>query len=351
MTLVQTVSAPDKEVPGFTRLRVKAVVAETAEASSIVFETPEAQSDAFRYKPGQFLTLRVPIAGEDELRCYSLASSPATGENLKVTVKRVADGRVSNWLLDNLSAGDSLPVMPPKGIFCLREGVEPVVLFAAGSGITPVISILKQVLLTTRRPVKLVYANRGRDSIIFREELDRLRDFHKGRFELVHRIDTEQGVLSAREAGEHADSSAQFYLCGPGPFMQAVKDGLRAAGVADAHIFMESFDLAEDEPAAEAAPAFDGTNVAKVTVRYRGADYEIEVLESETVHAAAKRQGLNLPFSCKAGFCGLCIARVTAGQVKLKDNLGAISDGQIAEGLTLTCQALVESAEATVVFE
>lgn len=351
MTLVQAIPASGETASGFTRLRVKAVIAETADASSIVFETPDEQANAFRYKPGQFLTLRVPVNGEDELRCYSLASSPATGENLKVTVKRVADGRVSNWLLDNLGAGDNLLVMPPKGIFCLQEGVGSVVLFAAGSGITPVISILKQVLLTTARKVKLVYANRDRNSIIFREELERLRDFHKGRFELVHRLDTEQGILTAQDAGAHADPAGQHYLCGPAPFMQAVKDGLRAAGVPDARILMESFDLAEDEPATEAAPVSDGANVAKVTVRYRGADYAIEVPETETVHAAAKRQGLNLPFSCKAGFCGLCIARVTAGQVSLKDNLGAISDGQIAEGLTLTCQALVRSAEATVVFE
>lgn len=352
MTLINIKKPMVEAVPGFDRLRVKALIAETADASSIVFEVPETLQDDFRYLPGQFLTLRAEVNGEIVLRNYSLASAPVTGENLKVTIKRVPGGRMSNWLLDNLNAGDEMLVMPPKGVFCLQESDAPVGLFAAGSGITPVISILKQVLLASQRKVKLVYANRNRDSIIFREELARLSDMYGDRFELVHHLDVEHGYLTTESVGRAvADRLSEFYLCGPGAFMNTVKEGLAVHGVPENQVFMESFDAASDDEQAPDPDALSEGTGSEVVIRFRGEEHPIFVVQGETIHAAAARQGLNLPFSCKAAFCGLCVARVASGKVHLKENLGGISDAQIAEGMTLTCQALVETPCATVEVE
>jgi len=349
VTQAQTDTALTDDVPGFVRLRVKAVVRETADASSLVFDVPAAQAGAFRYRPGQFLTLRQVVGGEALLRNYSLASAPGVDADPKVTIKRVVDGRVSNAVLDTVQAGDALWVMPPKGVFCLREGRAPVTLFAAGSGITPVISILKQILTTTDRKVTLVYANRDPEQIIFREELGRLHAQYGARMRLVHRLDSIQGILTATEVQGHADTAAEYYLCGPAPFMAAVREGLLLGGVPATRVLLESFDpVADDAPPAEAPAEGEG---ARVTIRYKGEEHQIAVATGETIHAAAARQGLNLPFSCKAAFCGLCIARVTAGSVTLQDNLGGISDAQIAEGLTLTCQALVDGTAAAIAFD
>ncbi|MCC5986086.1 MAG: ferredoxin--NADP reductase [Pararhodobacter sp.] len=349
MTLSRTDTALLEDVPGFVRLRVKEVVRETAEASSLVFDVPATLTGTFRYRPGQFLTLRHEVGGEVLFRNYSLASAPGVDADLKVTIKRVTDGRVSNSLLDTVVAGAELLVMPPKGIFCLRQGTVPVVLFAAGSGITPVISILKQLLTSTERKVTLVYANRDPEQIIFREELSRLHERYGARMRLVHRLDSIQSILSAAEVQGYADSATEYYLCGPAPFMATVREGLIQGGVCEVRVFLESFDPVAAEVQPAEAPS-EGES-ARVVLRYKGEEHQIAVGQGETIHAAAARQGLNLPFSCRAAFCGLCIARVTAGSVHLQDNLGGITDAQIAEGLTLTCQALVDSAKASVVFD
>mgnify|MGYP001569709078 CR=1 FL=1 len=355
MHLAPIVDAQAVVPPGFERLRVKAVIRETADAHSIVLEVPEDLADRFAYAPGQFLTLRVEVDGETCLRCYSLASSPSVDPDLKVSIKRVAGGRVSNRLLDTLQAGDDLVVMPPKGVFRLRDSDAPVVLFAAGSGITPVISILKQILVSTARSVSLVYANRDQRSVIFRHELARLAALHPDRFTLIHRFDDREGPLTAAAVAAQAKSAeAQFYMCGPAPFMQMVRRSLRDAGIAEEKIFLESFDgsLEEEVPSpAETVVATGDEPFARVVVRHHGADHAFGVKADETVHAAAARQGLALPFSCKAGYCGLCLARVTSGTVVMKENLGGVSDAQIAEGWTLACQARVTSPEATLVFE
>ena len=227
------------------------------------------------------------------------------------------------------------------------------VLFGAGSGITPIISILKQILNESSRKVTLVYANRDLRSVIFRYELDKLREAHEDRFTLVHRLDDADGPLTPADVAVYVrDSSADFYICGPAPFMRAVQSGLLALPIPDGQIFMESFTAEPDAQAGPPAAApVPGSRSAKVAIRYHGVDHLIGVAEAESVHAAAARQGLNLPFSCKAGYCGLCIAHVTSGSVRLAGNLGAISDAQIAAGLTLACQAYVESPEATLVFE
>ena len=205
-------------------LRVADVIEETADAKSIVLEVPPALKERFAYESGQFLTFRVEVDGHRLVRCYSLASAPGIDPAHKVTVKRVVDGRASNWMNDSVAVGDTLEVMDPNGIFVLHDRETPIVLFSGGSGITPCISILKTALARTSRPIKLVYANRDDQSIIFKDELGALLSAHPDRLEIVHRLDDVHGFVDAarvvQEVGARQD--ADFYICGPGPFRQLV---------------------------------------------------------------------------------------------------------------------------------
>ena len=175
---------------GFHPLRVKRIVQETHDTKSFVLDVPADLTDAFAYEAGQFCTFRVRFGDEDLMRCYSMSSSPHTDTELTTTVKRVAGGRVSNWMLDEVAEGDLLALTRPAWVFTLRPRPSPIVAFAGGSGITPVFSLIKSALATTDRPVRLLYANRDADSVIFRAELDALLEAHPGRLDVVHHLDT-----------------------------------------------------------------------------------------------------------------------------------------------------------------
>lgn len=329
----------DESGPYF-HLRVARVIDETADARSFVLEVPESLRERFAYKAGQFLTFRIEVDGHRLVRCYSLASAPGLDPEHKVTVKRVADGRVSNWMNDRVRPGDVLEVMHPAGVFCLRERSTPIVLFGGGSGITPVISILKIALATTQRPIKLVYANRDRDSVIFARELESIAAAHPDRFELVHRLDVVDGFLDVEgvvaAVGRRTD--ADFYVCGPGPFMDVVERGLERLGVARDQVFIERF----TSPAEAAPPAMavDTSKGPKVTVKLDGKETVIEMGEGETILAAARRVGLEPPFACEEAYCGCCMAKVVSGRVEMRMNDGGIDQRQIDEGYVLTCQGI-----------
>lgn len=340
----QSPAAPREDASGpYHRLRVARVIDETADARSIVLEIPETLRERFAYRAGQFLTFRVEVAGQRLVRCYSLASAPGLDPEHKVTVKRIAEGRVSNWMNERVAAGDTLEVMPPAGVFCLRDRTTPIVLFGGGSGITPVISILKTALATTQRPVKLVYANRDEASIIFAGELESLRRAHPDRLEIVHRLDVEHGFVDAArvvlEVGTRKD--ADFYVCGPGPFMDVVEQGLESLGIAEDQIFIERFTSSEDAapPVADVGPL----GAIRVTVKLDGKETVIAMGEGETILAAARRVGLEPPFACEEAYCGCCMAKVVAGQVEMRMNDGGIDQRQIDEGYILTCQGIAKS--------
>jgi 3-ketosteroid 9alpha-monooxygenase subunit B len=230
--------------------------------------------------------------------------------------------------------------MPPAGVFCLRDRPTPIVLFGGGSGITPVISILKVALATTKRPIKLVYANRDEASIIFAAELDALRRAHPDRFELVHRLDVVHGFVDAARVVEEVGSrkQADFYICGPGPFMDVVEQGLESLGIAKDQIFIERFTSSQDAPAPTAA--VDTAGGTKVTVKLDGKETVIAMGEGETILAAARRVGLEPPFACEEAYCGCCMAKVVSGQVEMRMNDGGIDQRQIDEGYVLTCQGI-----------
>ena len=328
-------------------LRVAKVVQETADARSLVLEVPEALRERFAYRAGQFLSFRVPLEGRRLARCYSLASAPAVEPEWKVTVKRVAGGRVSNWMHDAVREGDVLEVMPPAGRFCLTERDAELVLFAAGSGITPVISLLKTALATSGRPARLLYANRDRASVIFRAELDAWRERYPGRLQVVHRLDVEQGFADEAAVRSHVGDAlaADFYVCGPGPFMEVAERALLGLGVPRERVFIERFEYAGDgTPRDVAAPAAEGSagGGVRAWIRLDGAEHEIDVRPGETIVQAARRAGLEPPTSCEEGYCACCMARLREGAGQMKAN-DVLTPAQLAEGWVLTCQLVPSS--------
>ena len=184
----------------YHQLRVAKIVQETPDARSFVLEVPADLADKFSYRAGQFLTFKVPHDAGAFNRCYSLSSAPETdGKHLKVTVKRVAGGKGSNWFNDALKEGGSLHVMPPAGRFVLKDGTAPLLLFGGGSGITPMMSLIKSALKTSKRPIRLFYANRDKPSVIFDAEFDALMKANPGRLEIIHHLDATQGITKPEE--------------------------------------------------------------------------------------------------------------------------------------------------------
>ncbi len=342
---------------GFHPLRVARVVRETHDSASLVFDVPADLVDAFRYRAGQFCTFRVPVGDDVLLRCYSMSSAPETDAELTLTVKRVAGGRVSNWLLDEVGEGDALELTLPAGVFTLRERTTPIVAFSGGSGITPVISVIKSALASTTRSVRLLYANRDAESIIFRGELDALAAAYPGRLEVVHHLDTEHGfvhsdVVSEFVGGDHA---ADFYICGPAPFMDVVEDALALAGVPAEQVFIERFAFAASVRADLPAPAVsrengDAAPTEKVVIVLDGREHQVHYQAGETLLETARRAGLRAPFSCEAGSCATCMARLQEGEATMRVN-NALTPEEVDEGWVLTCQGLPVSASVTVVYE
>ncbi len=331
----------------FHCLTVADVIDETADTRSFVLAIPSALEERFTYAAGQFCSFRATIGGEPIIRCYSMSSSPDTGDPFTVTVKRVPGGKMSNWMNDTLAPGDTIDVMPPAGRFVLRAAAAPIVAFAGGSGITPVLSIVKTALATTAREVVLVYANRAPDGVIFANALDRLRTGSGGRFSVRHHLDSERGFLDAAQCAALArdHTHADFYLCGPGPYMETVEAGLSMLGVAPEQRFIERFVVPGDAPAAQIVSATDSLVIRldrrKHAVRYQAGD---------TVLAAARRAGLRPPFSCESGNCATCMAHVDAGSVEMRVN-NALSAAEVKAGWVLTCQAIPTSREVVVDYD
>jgi 3-ketosteroid 9alpha-monooxygenase subunit B len=341
----------------FHPLRVAEVIAETDDAKSIVFTIPESLRQIFRYRAGQFLTLEVPWAGAPLRRCYSLASSPQCDTAPKVTVKRVKDGRISNWLNDRVCAGDTLAVLPPEGRFVLTDTEAPLVLFAGGSGITPVISLVKTALLTSSRKIVLLYANRDHRSIIFKRELDFLSGQHQGRLDIRHHLDVEQGFVTEADVGPLAElggARGVFYICGPGPFMDTVEHGLLRAGVDPTLIRIERFislpDPGAEPSAAASVPAAEGALPSEIEIELRGQKHAVAYKEGLSILKAARDAGLDAPYSCEEGFCGCCAARLLEGRVHMAAT-DALTEEEKRRGLILTCQARPLTSRCKVRYE
>jgi ferredoxin-NADP reductase len=342
---------------GYHELRVKDVVRETHDASSYVLDVPDELRATFHYRPGQFCTFRVHVDGNEQLRSYSMSSTPETDRDLTVTVKRVAGGLVSNWFLDHVGVGDVVAVTRPAGVFCPRDAAEhPVLGLCGGSGITPVMSITKHVLAATQRSVRLLYANRDRDSVIFEAALSALGDGQPGRLEVRHHLDSGGGFLTADDVAAFARPDAvdaDCYVCGPGPFMDVVEPVLLDLGVAPDRIFIERFlvEQQEKEAAAIAATAGKPTELPdEVTVIFGGRKTVVKYQPGDTVLETARRGGLKPPFSCEAGNCATCMAFLKEGTVSMRAN-NALTPEEVDEGWILTCQSLPSGQTVTVEYE
>lgn len=342
---------------GYHSLRIARVVVETHDASSFVLDVPEELEEVFRYQPGQFCTFRVQIDGDEQLRSYSMSSAPATDRELTVTVKRVAGGLVSNWFVDNVSEGDMIELTKPAGVFCPQESARPVLGFCGGSGITPVMSIAKHVLATTERTVRLLYANRDRDSVIFDAAFAVLGAEHPGRLEVRHHFDADNGFLTPDAISQFvaADLEADIYICGPGPFMDLVESTVQTHGVAPERIFIERFlvEQAEKTDALiddEAAGAVDAAVPDEVTVILGGKTVVVRYQPGDTLLETARRGGLRPPFSCEAGNCATCMAFLKEGSVRMRAN-NALTPEEVEEGWVLTCQSLPSGRTMTVEYQ
>jgi 3-ketosteroid 9alpha-monooxygenase subunit B len=324
-------------------LSVKRVIRETADSCSLVLEIPVALRGLFTYKAGQFLTFRIPVEDQPLLRCYSMSSSPDTDPDIKVTIKRIADGRVSNWINNHVREGDILHATAPAGRFCLRDRSLPIIAFSGGSGITPVISIIKTALATTSRPIKLLYANRDKDSIIFANELDDLCRRYTSRLEITHHLDSTDGFidLAALKQFISGNERSDFYICGPGPFMDLVEQALAAREVDRNSIFIERFVSLPDN---SVQPIFDEdtvqsgrTVIEDVVFIIRRVRHRVSYRAGDTLLETARRAALRPPASCESGNCGTCMARLKAGKAEMRVN-NVLTPDEVAQGYVLTCQ-------------
>ncbi|POX42214.1 3-ketosteroid-9-alpha-hydroxylase [Streptomyces sp. Ru73] len=341
--------------PRTYRLCVTAVVEETADARSFVLRPRPEDAGRFAHRPGQFLTVRVPGAGV--ARCYSLASSPHTVEPLKITVKRVAGGYGSHWLCDRVATGDELEVLPPAGTFTPASLDRDLLLVAGGSGITPVISIAKSVLVGGTGKVALLYANRDESAVIFRDELRELTEGFPDRLVAVHWLESVQGLPAAdRLAGVVAPyADRDTYVCGPGPLMDAVEAALGGGRVHRERFFSLSADVFAapgDAPGDETAQgetvqdeAGEGHSTAEVELD--GQTHVVRWPVRTPLLDALLADGVDAPYSCREGSCGACACRIVSGETKMFRN-DVLDEQDLAEGYVLACQAVPLTNEVAV---
>ena len=341
----------------FHVLKVAEIVPETDEAMSIRFEVPDELTDAFRFKAGQHLTLKADIDGEEVRRNYSLCVAPDEGL-VKVTVKRIKGGVFSNWVAESLRAGDEVEVMTPHGSFTVpfeAGAARRYVAIAGGSGITPIMSLIRTALSEEPNSrFTLFYGNRDSQSVIFLEALADLKDRYMGRFELFHflaeeegEIDLFNGMLDAARVGEAIErlvvepaEVAAWFICGPGPMMDAAESVLVSQGILRERIHIERFTAGRPSEAmvAQLAAAQEQAAGQAISVTLDGRTRKIE-FDGSSILDSARAAGLPAPFACKAGVCATCRAKVTAGKVEMAVHYG-LTDEEIADGYVLTCQSV-----------
>lgn len=346
----------------FHKLRVVSCRNETRDAVVVSFDVPDEHKETFAFVQGQHLTLRTQLNGEEVRRSYSICSAPHE-DQLRIAIKRVQDGLFSSWANDTLRPGHTVECMAPSGNFHVpldATAARHHVAFAAGSGITPVLSILKATLANEPHSrVTLVYGNRASSSVLFKEELEDLKDMYIGRFNLVFILSREHQdveLFNGRIDREKCDALLRLwidphdmdvaYICGPQSMMEGVAASLEAHDVSKDRIKMEYFagvsPKSPRRPQKEAAP---GAAECKVTVIRDGLRRELGIQKNgKTLLDAALDLGIDLPYSCKAGVCSTCRCKMIAGEVDMDANF-ALEDYEIARGFILPCQSYVLTNE------
>ncbi|HKU06294.1 MAG TPA: 1,2-phenylacetyl-CoA epoxidase subunit PaaE [Bradyrhizobium sp.] len=341
--------------PRFHRLAVNDLRRETADAVSMTFTIPSELAGDYGFAPGQYLTLRATMDGEEVRRSYSICSGPDDGE-LRIAVKKVDGGAFSSWAADELKCGDELDVMTPTGRFGIAHAPDQARLyvgFAAGSGITPILSIIKGVL--AREPQSrffLFYGNRTAEGMLFRKELEELKDRFLQRLSLFHVISGEEQdipILHGRLDGDKvrvllrslvsAASVDHVFVCGPMGMSEDIEASCRAIGIADEKIHVERFVSefgGKPRPKAVVAPGTPPKAMAALIID--GKRREVPVAEDEAILDAALRAGMDLPFACKGGMCSTCRAKLVEGEAQMEVNY-SLEPWELKAGFILTCQA------------
>lgn len=348
----------------FHRLPVTAVRRETDDGVAVVFDVPEELRPVFRFRQGQYITVRVLVDGVEHRRNYSLCSSPYHDEPLTIGVKRVQGGVVSTYINNDLRPGAVVEVYPPMGNFTKELDAayrRHFVLLAGGSGITPLLSILKSVLrVEVQSTVTLIYANQRPETAMFSTELHTLKERFGDRFRLVEifedtetsprssyrgRLDAAMARTVLADEPRRPDVSAtEYFVCGPAGMMQGVLQTLEALGIEERRIHREYFTLpikddATMESVVAGADSANDTIVERtVTIRLYGQEFRYAVTPDETMLSAAQRENIDPPFACQIGACCTCRAKLLSGRVRM-DEREALSDAEIAEGYILTCQS------------
>lgn len=364
----------------FYKLKVTELRAETQAATTIFFEIPENLKETFQYKPGQYLTLRFQIKGKEERRAYSMCSSPFE-KNIAVTVKRVYKGLVSNHVHDQLKVGDLVEVMPPEGRFVPKldpDQRKTYFLFGAGSGITPLMSILKTIIEEEPMSVvHLLYGNRDEDNIIFEKELAQLERKYSGQLTttyilsqpkkvkpkgfggifkksiitwkgLVGRI-SQEVVLEFLEKKRVQTKEVEYFICGPGTMIETVETALLSSGIDKKQVHQEHFTAVVDEAQQEKVAAASVSG-AVVKVHLDGEDFSITVPKDTTILDALLDANYDPPYSCTSGSCSSCMALRKKGTTMM-EACYALDDDEVEEGYILTCQAHPTSEDVEITYE
>jgi ring-1,2-phenylacetyl-CoA epoxidase subunit PaaE len=365
MSLSETIT----DVPtakGFFRLRVCAARPETRDAIVVTFDVPPTLETQFRFAAGQHLTLRKEIDGQEIRRTYSICAAPQD-QLLRIAIKRMPDGIFSNWANDYLATDDYLEVMPPTGNFgvpCSPERRRNYVAFAAGSGITPIFSIMKSTLLAEpQSSFTLFYGNRATGTVMFREELADLKDRFLHRLNLVHiltRERQESELLNGRLTGEKAHQLLEYwfgnhpvdvaFLCGPGTLIPDVTDVLKLRGLADSQIRRELFTSGPRKPLSK-PNAHPEQKMCEVTVLLDGSERRFSMPKgTESILHGGLRHGIDLRYGCQGGVCSSCRAHLRTGEVEM-DAHYALEDYEVAQGFILTCQSYPLTDQVIVDFD
>lgn len=336
----------------FHTLTIQEVRRETPDAVSVNFEVPNSLNKEFHFTPGQYLTLKTTLGGKEVRRAYSICSSPGSGE-LRVAVKKVENGVFSSYVNEQLKAGDKLEVYIPEGRFLLHpEEGKSYLAFAAGSGITPVLSMIKTVLDSTQKSkFVLVYGNKSPEKTMFLETLKNLQNQYPERLfiqwvysraqepdSLFGRIEVSTVNLIIKNKFKDT-KFAGYYLCGPEEMIHVVKDTLLKNEAPKEDIHFELFTTSEVEKIPIEAHIKDKT---QLTVYLDGETHTLTIRQDHSVLESVLEAGIDAPFSCQGGVCSTCIARIKEGSATMLKNT-ILTDGEIAEGLTLTCQARATS--------
>ncbi len=343
----------------FHSLKVKEIQKETEDAVSVVFDVPDELKDAYQFKQGQYLTFRKEINGEEIRRNYSVCVSPLENE-LRIAVKKVPGGRFSTFANEELKVGDILETMTPMGRFYTemnRENEKNYIGFAGGSGITPIISILKTVLqVEPKSSFTLFYGNRGFDSIIFREEIELLKNEYMDRLTIHHIFSEEKlegelfnGFITVDKCKQFAkhlfdvNDVDEFFICGPEPMMLAIRDGLQSLEVDNKKVHIELFTTPGQKQdfgiSKSSNSTIDPGKESQVTVLLDGDSFDFTLTYgAESVLDKALKQGADLPFACKGGVCATCKAKLIEGKVEMDVNY-ALEEDELKAGYILTCQS------------